>query len=168
MAQNPHEYLIEQLQFTGDESVGSSSNKIRLNLNHPVKELVWVVQPDKNVDYCGSLECNSLLYKILGAQPFNYTDAVDALPNALHAFAGPQSIGASASDYIGVSGLFYDAGAADVTASAYWNYSVAGGEQAFIDGAAPGAAGSTVAPGAADPTSSVSDAGYLCGQDHLQ
>jgi len=25
MAQNPHEYLIEQLQFTGDESVGSSS-----------------------------------------------------------------------------------------------------------------------------------------------
>ena len=44
MAQNPHEYLIEQLQFTGDESVGSSSNKIRLNFNHPCKELVWVVQ----------------------------------------------------------------------------------------------------------------------------
>ena len=35
MAQNPHEYLIEQLQFTGDESVGSSSNKIKLNFNHP-------------------------------------------------------------------------------------------------------------------------------------
>jgi hypothetical protein len=30
MAQNPHEYLIEQLQFTGDESVGSSSNITRL------------------------------------------------------------------------------------------------------------------------------------------
>ena len=27
MAQNPHEYLIEQLQFTGDESVGSSSTR---------------------------------------------------------------------------------------------------------------------------------------------
>ena len=40
MAQNPHEYLIEQLQFTGDESVGSSSNKIKLNFNHPCKELV--------------------------------------------------------------------------------------------------------------------------------
>ena len=37
MAQNPHEYLIEQLQFTGDESVGSSSNKIKLNFNHPCK-----------------------------------------------------------------------------------------------------------------------------------
>ena len=28
MAQNPHEYLIEQLQFTGDESIGSSSAKL--------------------------------------------------------------------------------------------------------------------------------------------
>jgi hypothetical protein len=39
MAQNPHEYLIEQLQFTGDESIGSSSNKVKLNFNHPCKEL---------------------------------------------------------------------------------------------------------------------------------
>jgi len=86
MAQNPHEYLIEQLQFTGDESVGSSSNKIKLNFNHPCKELVWVVQPDANVDYCSAYTGGNLLYKVLGAQPFNYTDAVDALPNALHAF----------------------------------------------------------------------------------
>ena len=86
MAQNPHEYLIEQLQFTGDESVGSSSNKIKLNFNHPCKELVWVVQPDANVDYCSSLEQGNLLTNLFGAQPFNYTDAVDALPNAVHAF----------------------------------------------------------------------------------
>ena len=38
-AQVSHEYLIEQLQFTGDES---PSSKIKLNFNHPVKELVWV------------------------------------------------------------------------------------------------------------------------------
>jgi hypothetical protein len=107
MAQNPHEYLIEQLQFTGDESVGSSSNKIKLNFNHPVKELIWVVQPDQNVDYCSSLDCSQLLYRLLGAQPFNYTDAVDALPNAVHAFGGPQAI----DNYIDASGLFYDAGA---------------------------------------------------------
>ena len=91
-AQNPHEYLITQLQFTGDESVGSSSNKIKLNFNHPVKELIWVVQPDANVDYCSSLICNSTLFKLLGAQPFNYTDAVDALPNALHAFGSEWGI----------------------------------------------------------------------------
>ena len=90
MAQNPHEYLIEQLQFTGDESVGSSSNKIKLNFNHPVKELIWVVQPDMNVDYCASLEAGTTLYRCLGAQPFNYTDAIDVLPNAIHAFLAPQ------------------------------------------------------------------------------
>jgi len=110
-AQNPHEYLISQLQFTGDESVGSSSNKIKLNFNHPVKELIWVVQPDQNVDYCSSLVCDALLFKVLGAQPFNYTDAIDALPNAIHAFGGPQEV--RREDYIDPRGLFTDAGALD-------------------------------------------------------
>jgi hypothetical protein len=118
MAQNPHEYLIEQLQFTGDESVGSSSNKIKLNFNHPVKELIWVVQPDENVDYCSSFVGTNTLYKTLGAQPFNYTDAVDALPNALHSFASELGIGGNAASYLANdladnSGtyLFNDAGA---------------------------------------------------------
>jgi len=113
MAQNPHEYLITQLQFTGDESVGSSSNKIKLNFNHPVKELIWVVQPDQNVDYCSSLTCDALLFKVLGAQPFNYTDAIDALPNAVHAFGGPASVAADSRAFINAQGLFQDAGAMD-------------------------------------------------------
>lgn len=46
-AQLSHEYLIEQLQFTGSESLGAQTNsKVKLNFNHPVKELVWVVQRD--------------------------------------------------------------------------------------------------------------------------
>jgi hypothetical protein len=112
-AQNPHEYLITQLQFTGDESVGSSSNKIKLNFNHPVKELIWVVQPDQNVDYCSSLVCDALLFKVLGAQPFNYTDAIDALPNAIHAFGGPQALAQDSRSFIDARGLFNDAGALD-------------------------------------------------------
>lgn len=122
MAQNPHEYLIEQLQFTGDESVGSSSNKIKLNFNHPVKELIWVVQPDANVDYCSSLEGSSTLFKTLGAQPFNYTDAIDALPNAIHAFGGPAETSGSQS-FITASGLFQMGGAIDAAsagANANW------------------------------------------------
>jgi hypothetical protein len=122
-AQNPHEYLISQLQFTGDESVGSSSNKIKLNFNHPVKELIWVVQPDQNVDYCSSLLCDALLFKVLGAQPFNYTDAIDALPNAIHAFGGPNEV--TAGNYIDARGLFEDAGAEDAWTpsnfTGYWN-----------------------------------------------
>jgi hypothetical protein len=51
-AQVSHEYLIEQLQFTGDES---PSTKIKLNFNHPVKELVWAQVHDngllKDSDY---------------------------------------------------------------------------------------------------------------------
>ena len=125
MAQNPHEYLITQLQFTGDESVGSSSNKIKLNFNHPVKELIWVVQPDQNVDYCSSLVCDALLFKVLGAQPFNYTDAIDALPNAIHAFGGPAAIARDENAYIDVRGLFADAGAEDTyipnNFTGYWN-----------------------------------------------
>tara|TARA_Y100000389_G_scaffold199817_1_gene238951 strand:- start:114 stop:1400 length:1287 start_codon:yes stop_codon:yes gene_type:complete len=38
-AQLSHEYLIEQLQFGGEESY---STQVRLNFNHPCKELVWV------------------------------------------------------------------------------------------------------------------------------
>ena len=93
MAQNPHEYLIEQVQFTGDESVGSSSNKIKLNFNHPCKELIWVVQPDANVDYCSSLIAGNPLYVTHGAQPFNYTDALDSLPNSVAAFGAVELTG---------------------------------------------------------------------------
>jgi hypothetical protein len=120
MAQNPHEYLIEQLQFTGDESVGSSSNKIKLNFNHPVKELIWIVQPDSNVDYCSSLECGQLLYNLLGAQPFNYTDAVDALPNAIHAFGGKEATALTSQSFISEN-MFNDAGAIDEVGPGWWN-----------------------------------------------
>ena len=117
MAQNPHEYLIEQLQFTGDESVGSSSNEIKLNLNHPCKELIWVVQPDANVDYCASLAQNEPLNALMGAQPFNYTDALDALPNAVHAFGGQDAVSGT-NAFINGSGLFQDPFSNDVTAGA--------------------------------------------------
>ena len=41
-AQASHEYLIEQLQFTGSESLTAATAKYRLNFNHPCKYLVWV------------------------------------------------------------------------------------------------------------------------------
>jgi len=43
-AQVQHEYLIEQLQFTGAETVSSGAYKSKLALNHPCKELIWVVE----------------------------------------------------------------------------------------------------------------------------
>jgi hypothetical protein len=71
-AQVAHEYLIEQLQFTGDESVTSTANKIKMSFNHPVKELVWVVQRDDFVS------CNpTIINDWKGQQPFNYSDYWD-------------------------------------------------------------------------------------------
>jgi hypothetical protein len=66
-AQVSHEYLIEQVQFTGSESVslsGSGNNKnVTLNFNHPVKELVWVHTTVENTT------SNSLI----GNRWFNYS-----------------------------------------------------------------------------------------------
>jgi hypothetical protein len=165
MAQNPHEYLIEQLQFTGDESVGSSSNKIKLNFNHPCKELIWVVQPDQNVDYCASLICGTTLFQVLGAQPFNYTDAIDVLPNGVHAFAGPGSVeGPNA--FITTAGIFDQAGATDAVTFPGWEYEEPNFEHISLGSAQGGgffppatAASSRANGGTVDFQSAVSDAG---------
>ena len=47
-AQKGHEYLIEQTQHTGVDTVGVSGTKqIRLSYNHPIKELVWCLTGDE-------------------------------------------------------------------------------------------------------------------------
>jgi hypothetical protein len=66
-AQAAHEYLVDQLQFTGDESTSQQNNKIKMNFNHPTKEIIWVVTPDDNVSDAAPY----------GKQWFNYTDAYD-------------------------------------------------------------------------------------------
>jgi hypothetical protein len=80
-AQQSHEYLIEQLQYTGAESITSSSNKVQLNFNHPVKELFWVVQRDSFVD----CSVNGWVASVGGPQPFNYSDdfSTDGIITAL-------------------------------------------------------------------------------------
>lgn len=57
MAEIPHEYLITQLQFLGDEAVpapsdpnGTRARKYSLNFNHPVRELVWVYVAKSNYE----------------------------------------------------------------------------------------------------------------------
>jgi hypothetical protein len=70
MAQQSHEYLIEQTQFNEDKGISSYSNRIDLTFNHPVKELVWVVQPTSYT--------NCSISKKFGGdrlQPFTYDQA---------------------------------------------------------------------------------------------
>lgn len=43
---NTHEYLIEQVQYTPPISIpiGATSSTVRLEFNHPIRELLWFVQ----------------------------------------------------------------------------------------------------------------------------
>jgi hypothetical protein len=70
-AQLSHEYLIEQLQFTGQETITASSLKPKLSFNHPCKELIWVAQKNSSVNK--HTENNNW---------FNYTTDNDVLSNA--------------------------------------------------------------------------------------
>lgn len=58
-AQVSHEYLITQIQHTGDETalLSSSNQNLRLNLNHPCKYLTWVfANPTKHGHFAGNAE----------------------------------------------------------------------------------------------------------------
>jgi len=71
MAQNSHEYLIEQTQYNEEKGITSVNNRIDLTFNHPVKELVWVVQPEYYTN------CNLATAKgETRLQPFTYDDEV--------------------------------------------------------------------------------------------
>ena len=69
-AQAAHEYLIEQLQYTGDIPIQSTTEILKMAFNHPVKEVIWTIQK-------GSLIDLALTSNVGGQQWFNYTDSVD-------------------------------------------------------------------------------------------
>lgn len=68
-AQMSHEYLIELLQFPGEEVLTSTANKIRLNFSHPVKEMIWVAQRNDAITH---------------KQWFNYSDSLYTNPMTWH------------------------------------------------------------------------------------
>jgi hypothetical protein len=73
-AQESHEYLIDQLQYEGQQQITTSSARLDLTLNHPIKELIWVFQDARK------LECDEATLSALGVtytQPFSYDDIVN-------------------------------------------------------------------------------------------
>jgi hypothetical protein len=69
MAQQSHEYLIEQTQYNEDKGISSYNQRIDLTFNHPVKELLWVVQPS-NYTQCKLPGAGSRL------RPFTYDQSL--------------------------------------------------------------------------------------------
>ena len=67
-----HDYLIEVVQERGTQyfDKNSSSRTFNLTFTHPVKELVWIIQPK---DFTDPAFCQPRC----GLQPFNFTDEYD-------------------------------------------------------------------------------------------
>jgi hypothetical protein len=79
-AQLSHEYLIEQVQFVGEESISANTTSagFRLNFNHPCKELLWV---------------HSLVEYNTGAGAALSTHNIAAHPNCWFNYAGEVTTG---------------------------------------------------------------------------
>jgi len=160
MAQNTHEYLIEQVQYNDPVSAQTSEVSMELDFNHPCKEIFLTVQQEYFRDCCKQFEACEPLYKALGVQPFNYTDCLDAMPPAYHAFHGPTN--PPPHTYYGEriihEGLFRNPGAAQTFFGGPWDRDV------YSDGwkNPPATATTSHAPlGGFGFQSSVSDAGSI-------
>ncbi len=73
-AQVSHEYLIEQVQFSNALSIGQASattSQHELRFNHPVKELVWLVDNSNNYsDFTSYQPCKEALLQLNGQDRF--------------------------------------------------------------------------------------------------
>ena len=101
-AQVSHEYLIEQVQFTGSETIpsgGAGSKNITLNFNHPVKELIWV-HTTANHAAAATVNTGNNPY---GSNWFNYSGSdatgVDSFTTALLQLTGHDRFSVRYADY---------------------------------------------------------------------
>jgi hypothetical protein len=78
-AQESHEYLIDQLQFEGQQQITTASSRLDLTLNHPVKELVWVFQDARYPDcaFVGEVDDPNTADTSDYTMPFTYNDIVN-------------------------------------------------------------------------------------------
>jgi hypothetical protein len=73
-AQLSHEYLIEQLQFPGSDTISSTTDPltmkgVRMVFNHPCKELIWTVRPETSFTYWNNFSDNSSNIYAIGENP---------------------------------------------------------------------------------------------------
>ena len=73
-----HEYLIEQVQYTAPMAIapGASSASLRLELNHPIREMFWYVKRDDMVRYNEFFNYSSLGTFEVGTRQDILADAV--------------------------------------------------------------------------------------------
>ena len=118
-AQASHEYLIEEVQFNGEESVSNNSNKLRLGFNHPVKSLYWglklgrYVNPSRTYTFLAynpssieSLQLQATKRFVLALAKYTVGNQLDLSNNRLQIASGVSA---------GLTTLFNAANAAAIT-----------------------------------------------------
>jgi len=125
-AQKGHEYLIEQVQHTGGDTVTAGANSetnvqlIRLSFNHPVKEFIWCyTNPNSTVSINTGSNLNALWNFTTSTSNVNVTCNTMALVQSNN-WVLPHQTGApmlvNLSGATGAGGVFADAG----VSNAYW------------------------------------------------
>ena len=107
-AQVSHEYLIEQVQR--EEHAGAAQRSLKLNFNHPVKEIIWVNQDDIALQEVG-FDAGVGFYDVrrnigagapgafvraamlVGNDYFNYTGALQSTGERISGIFSPESFG---------------------------------------------------------------------------
>ena len=72
-SQTSHEYLIEQTQIAGSQSLVDGNNTYDINLNHPVKEIVWVIRDTNRGKTTPLPKINESNTDTFGNDWFNYS-----------------------------------------------------------------------------------------------
>jgi len=90
-AQLTHEYLIEQLQFTGGEAISANTpTRVKLNFNHPCKELVWVGKYSTNTNVNMWYNYTMKADNSFGNGSYVYgSSTAQAFDNQTHEFSSP-------------------------------------------------------------------------------
>ena len=124
-AQKGHEYLIEQVQHTGGDTVTAGANSetnvqlIRLSFNHPVKEFIWCyTNPNSTVSTNTGSNLNALWNFTTSTANVNVTCNTMALVQSNnwvlpHQTGAPMLVNLSSA---GAGGVSADAG----VSNAYW------------------------------------------------
>ena len=100
-AQQSHEYLIDQVQYTGavaKSGAAGTSQSLRLDFNHPCKELVWVLRASNShqtafAEQSGSTKPGSALLQLNGhdrfaKRPMNYFTRMQTMQHHTNVPAG--------------------------------------------------------------------------------
>ena len=103
-AQLSHEYLIEQLQFTGTETItmGESMKSIRMNFNHPCKELIWTVKNSETGIYWNNFSSGSRSVASATAFINDALDSTNPITNCKIMLNGNDRMAPRTGEYFGI------------------------------------------------------------------